>query len=97
MAASPTTATRITGVSAKREPEKKLPVRRPQTTIRQSSRATRGKACRRPHLPPAASGSGRSRQAAAIISGYSKTLLKTNGATRAVSSPPTTPPSDIQR
>ena len=52
--------------------------------------------CRR-HVPPVVLGRGRSMQAAAIISGYSSTLLKTTGATRALNKPPTTPPSDIHR
>ena len=54
-----------------------------------AARSHRG---RRRHI-----GRGRNRQAAAIISGYSSTLLKTTGATRALNNPPTTPPSDIQR
>ena len=39
---------------------------------------------------------GRSMHANAITMGYSITLLKTKGATIALKSPPSTPPSDIQ-
>ena len=47
-AASPTTAIRITGLSVKRQPERKPSDRSPQATMRQSSRAVTGNAI----LPP---------------------------------------------